>query len=33
MLVFMWNMTQSVPEIAIARKITVKMVDSMVQPP
>ena len=33
MFAFMWNMTHSVPAIAMATNTTVKMVDSMVQPP
>ena len=33
MLVFMWNMTHSVPAMAMATKTTVNSVDSMVQPP
>ncbi|MNW14505.1 hypothetical protein D3C71_2127450 [compost metagenome] len=32
MLAFMWNITQSVPDSAITTKITVKIVDSSVQP-
>ena len=33
MLVFMWNITQSVPAKVMATKTTAKMVDIMVQPP
>ena len=33
MFAFMWNMTHSVPAMAMATNTTVKMVDSMVQPP
>ena len=33
MLVFMWNITHKVPAMAMATNTTVKMVDSMVQPP